>query len=300
MVDVEKWICRIMLLFLSFHSGTGRTQLALTPPGFIETACFNSMFWMKLDESFLQKKYLRIEIINHSVVTVLPDKEVETRCGYALSEDVWGNRIFRASFLGCHVTNERDEKFTLTVNIKVSSFENMRAPMTYQRVLSCPYFPWAPREIVCEENYMEVSVKTDVPVISDVETEDWMPALPETEKVAYQVWQLIFYSPSGRKTTVVSDASKLGYSFNNTLTRVFLRSPYSTNESEHSVANGVTMSTVSSTSMYKQRWLLLLIDTTVSCPVGKYFSSILKCIVYSYDPGKAHPFLKNHCYQSWL
>ncbi|XP_008116408.1 uncharacterized protein LOC103280166 isoform X2 [Anolis carolinensis] len=266
MVDVEKWLCRIMLLFLSFHSGTGGTQLTLTPPGFIETACFNSMFWMKLDESFLQKKYLRIEIINHAVVTVLPDKEVETRCGYVLSEDVWGNRIFRASFLGCHVTNERDERFTLTLNIKVSSFEDMRAPMTYQRVLSCPYFPWAPREIVCEENYMEVSVKTDVPVISDVETEDWMPALPETEKVAYQVWQLIFYSPSGRKTTVVSDASKLGYSFNNTLTRVFLRSPYSTNESEHSVANGVTMSTVSSTSMYKQRWLLLLIDTTVSCP----------------------------------
>ncbi|XP_042301351.1 uncharacterized protein LOC121919136 isoform X2 [Sceloporus undulatus] len=267
MLGAKQWLCRIILLFISFYSGTGRIQQVLAPPGFIETACFSSMFWMKLDESFLQKKHLRIEIMDHSGVTVLPDKEVEARCGYVLSEDVWGNRIFRASFLGCHVTNERDEKFSLTVNIKVSSFEDMRASTTYQRIMSCHYFPWAPREIVCEENYMEVSVKSDVPVISDDETHKWMSALPETERVAYQIWQLIFYSPSGRKTTLVSDASKLGYSFNNTLTRVFLRSPYYTNESEHSVVDGVTMSTVSSTSMYKQRWLLLMIDTTVSCPV---------------------------------
>ncbi|KAH0621953.1 hypothetical protein JD844_023732 [Phrynosoma platyrhinos] len=195
---------------------------------------------MKLDESFLQKKYLRIEIMDHSGVAVLPDQEVEARCGYVLSEDVWGNRIFRASFLGCHVTNERDEKFSLTVTIKVSLFEDMSAPTTYQRIMSCPYFPWAPREIVCEENYMEVSVKSDVPVISDDETHKWMSALPETERVAYQIWQLIFYSPSGRKSTLASDASKLGYSFNNTLTRVFLRSPYYTNESEHSVVNGTS------------------------------------------------------------
>lgn len=38
--------------------------------------------------------------------TVLLDEMLAARCGYVLSEDVWGNPIFRASVLGCHVTNE--------------------------------------------------------------------------------------------------------------------------------------------------------------------------------------------------
>uniref|UniRef100_A0A6J0SXW4 Uncharacterized protein isoform X1 n=1 Tax=Pogona vitticeps TaxID=103695 RepID=A0A6J0SXW4_9SAUR len=264
---IKKQLCRILLVFSLLQSGTGRTRQALASPGFIQTACFSNMFWMKLDESFLKNKFCRIEIINPSGIPVLVDKELGPRCGYVLSKDVWGNTVLRASLLGCHVTNERDEIFSLTINVKVSTFEDMRAPEVYSYPMRCAYYPWAPREIVCEENYMEVSVKTDIPVISDDETAPWMSALPETQKVAYQVWQLVFHSPSGRKTTVVSDAGKLGYSFNNTLSRVFLRSPYGTNESEYSLVNGVTMSTVSSTSMYKQRWLLLLIDTTVSCPV---------------------------------
>ncbi|XP_061478635.1 uncharacterized protein LOC133382945 [Rhineura floridana] len=264
---VEKLLCRMLFLFFMIQSGIGRTQQTFMPPGFIESTCFSSIFWVKLDKFFLQDKFFIVEIIDPSGVLILLEKKLEARCGYVLSNDVWGNTIFRASFLGCHVINEMDEKFFLSINIKVSLFQDMRAATTYQHPMRCSYIPWAPREILCEDNYMEVSVKSDVPVISDDETAEWMSALPEAQKVVYQIWQLMFYSPSGRKTTVVSAADKLGYSFNNTLARVFLRSPYSTNETERSVVNGVTMSTVSSTSMYKQRWLLLLIDTTVSCPI---------------------------------
>ncbi|XP_077167489.1 uncharacterized protein LOC143824281 [Paroedura picta] len=258
---------RILLLLLLLHSSIGRPQLAKARPDFIENTCHSTLFRMKLDKSFLQGKFFRVDIIDPSGATVPLDEELAARCGYVLSEDTWGNPVFRASVLGCHVTNEVDQRFSLNVNIRVSSFQDMRTATTYRNSMSCSYSPWAPREIVCEENYMEVSVKTNVPVISDDETEEWMSALPEAQKVVYHIWRLVFYSPSGRKTTVVSDAGKLGYGFNNTLARVFLRSPYSTNETDFSVVSGVTMSTVSSTSMYKQRWLLLLIDTTVSCPV---------------------------------
>lgn len=37
---------------------------------------------------------------------VLLDEELASRCGYVLSEDVWGNPVFRASVLGCHVASE--------------------------------------------------------------------------------------------------------------------------------------------------------------------------------------------------
>lgn len=37
---------------------------------------------------------------------ILLDEKLASRCGYVLSEDVWGNPVFRASVLGCHVANE--------------------------------------------------------------------------------------------------------------------------------------------------------------------------------------------------
>ncbi|KFO88004.1 Zona pellucida sperm-binding protein 2, partial [Buceros rhinoceros silvestris] len=234
---------------------------------FVESSCRSRIFWMKLNKLLLQGKFFQLEINDPYAGPVLLDEKLASRCGYVLSEDVWGNPVFRASVLGCHVVNEADELFSLTVNIKVSSFSNMRAAVTYTYPMYCSYSSWASREIVCEENYMEVSVKTDVPAVSNDYTLAWMSALPETQNVAYQLWQLMFVSPSGRKRITVSDAAKLGYSFNNTLYRVYLRAPYHSNESDISMVNGVNMNMVTSTSMYRQRWLLLLIDTTVSCPI---------------------------------
>lgn len=62
-------------------------------------------------------------------------------------------------------------------------------------------------------------------------------SLLQTQNVAYQLWQLMFVSPSGRKRITVSDAGKLGYSFNNTLSRVYLRAPYHSNESDVSLVS---------------------------------------------------------------
>lgn len=53
-------------------------------------------------------------------------------------------------------SSQADELFSLTVNIKVSSFSSMRAAVTYTYPMYCSYASWASREIVCEENYMEV------------------------------------------------------------------------------------------------------------------------------------------------
>ncbi|XP_053793993.1 zona pellucida sperm-binding protein 2-like isoform X2 [Vidua chalybeata] len=206
---------RIWLFFLLFWLGQGR-QMA--PPGFVESSCRSRIFWMKLNKLLLQGKFFQLEIYDPYSGPVLLDEKLASRCGYVLTEDVWGNPVFRASVLGCHVANE-------------------------------------------------VSVKTDVPAVSNDYTVAWMSALPETQNVAYQQWQLMFVSPSGRKRITVSDAVKLGYSFNNSLSRVYLRAPYHSNESDVSVVSGVNMNMITSTSMYRQRWLLLLIDTTVSCPV---------------------------------
>lgn len=58
--------------------------------------------------------------------------------------------------LNSSFSSQADELFSLTVNIKVSSFSSMRAAVTYTYPMYCSYASWASREIVCEENYMEV------------------------------------------------------------------------------------------------------------------------------------------------
>ncbi|NXH09416.1 ZP2 protein, partial [Bucco capensis] len=241
------------------------------PPGFVQSSCHSRIFWMKLNKLLLQGKFFQLEINDPYAGPILLDEKVASRCGYVLSEDVWGNPIFRASVLGCHVANEN-----LFGNILVISTEckllnpnrHWRRNLKALSLLSVPVtmlkiFFFSKESPLCSQ----VSVKTDVPAVSNDYAVAWMSALPETQNVAYQLWQLMFVSPSGRKRITVSDAAKLGYSFNNTQYRVYLRAPYHSNESDISMVSGVNMNVVTSTSMYRQRWLLLLIDTTVSCPV---------------------------------
>ncbi|MGH0176885.1 UNVERIFIED_CONTAM: hypothetical protein FKN15_073806 [Acipenser sinensis] len=61
----------------------------------------------------------------------------------------------------------------------------------YPFSLSCSTdSPWNPREIVCEENYMEVSVRKNVPVIAQegLEKEDWEAALSIVSELSTGIW----------------------------------------------------------------------------------------------------------------
>ncbi|XP_072502340.1 uncharacterized protein [Notamacropus eugenii] len=262
------------LLLLPWPGLEGSPQQPLVlPPGSVESHCLPRMFWLKLNQAFLKGKDFSLELVDPNGWPAVPlEAELASRCGYVLSSDVWGNPVFRASLLSCHVMNWGDEWFSLGVHIKVSRFSDPL--VTYVHTMHCTYSLWAPREILCEENYMEVSVKVDVPKVSEAKVPEqrisrqWMDTLPEAQEAAYKTWQMVFYPPTGRKIMAVSSVSKLGYGFNHTGSRVFLRSPYSTNESETTLVEGVPVTTVRSTALYKRRWLLLLIDTTVSCPVG--------------------------------
>ncbi|CAB1315801.1 unnamed protein product [Coregonus sp. 'balchen'] len=156
-------------------------------------------------------------------------------CGYTMVLDSWGDLVLRASYLACHVDNEKDTAFRLLVwfvNRDVDGEET-----SYPLQLTCPLRqPWKPREIVCEENYMEVSAMKEVPPANNKGLE-WMTPPPVWSGEGLREWRVVFRVPGDQqgsdgspymkeKTLPVEMAHLLGYHINTTETRVLLRCAY--------------------------------------------------------------------------
>ncbi|MGH0130956.1 UNVERIFIED_CONTAM: hypothetical protein FKN15_067341 [Acipenser sinensis] len=124
------------------------------PPGTIVTECRDRYFWMSIKRSFIQDRY-RFDIIDNKGVHPL-DGRYAASCGFTSVFSIPGDLIFRASFLACHVLNQKDTQFHLQflfVNI-----DRFGRETSYPFSMTCNLgSDWKPREIVCEENYMEVA-----------------------------------------------------------------------------------------------------------------------------------------------
>nr|AQU42893.1 zona pellucida AX [Acipenser ruthenus] len=127
---------------------------------------------------------------------------------------------------------------------------------------------WYPREIVCEENYMEISVRRNVPEIAQegIGTEDWPAAVPAAQEAFMSVWQVVFHKTGQpAKPMDPSLAHSRGYRINSTSTRILFRSPFNMPESEMLTVNGIQVEAIRATVFYKQRWMVLLVDTSAAC-----------------------------------
>ncbi|XP_018428485.1 PREDICTED: uncharacterized protein LOC108801009, partial [Nanorana parkeri] len=214
---------------------------------------------------------LAVSIIDQDGKAVTITDSLATKCGYKISQDSWGNITFRVSLYSCYVQIQNETYFTVPVMIEISSRPDMVGAISYLKNMSCPYY-WSPREILCETNYMEVSVRRKIPVIAEGmfknEPEDWASAFGPAVDGLMSIWQVVFHKSSTQKTTMLIDAAlKMGYGINTTESRTLLRSPYNATEAITQKVDGVTYSTIRATLFYKQRWFIYLIDNAASCPV---------------------------------
>ncbi|MGH0186353.1 UNVERIFIED_CONTAM: hypothetical protein FKN15_021152 [Acipenser sinensis] len=80
------------------------------------------------------------------------------------------------------------------------------------------------------------------------------------------VWQVVFHQTGMTPKTMTSaDARTAGYLVNSTSSRVIFRSPYGMPMSEVLLVSGIPVEVVRATVFYKQRWMLLLVDTSAAC-----------------------------------
>ncbi|PKU41329.1 zona pellucida sperm-binding protein 2-like [Limosa lapponica baueri] len=238
--------------------------------GPMSSECLGNLLRITLSAEYFEDKYLSFSVVDQSGIAWELDEVMASQCGYTVTYSNWSSIEFRASALSCHSHLEKDV-FTVTIQIKASHTPDMKNAATHLKSASCHYGPWSPRELVCERNYMEVSVRKEIPqtlkeFIQD-EPEDWTLAFPEAKAREASIWQIVFHQPEEKKAFLVSDAWSAGYGLNTTDTRVLLRIPYTAEQIQLVEDQGITFSAVRSSTFYKQRWMILMVDTAVACPV---------------------------------
>ncbi|NXD09885.1 ZP2 protein, partial [Nothocercus nigrocapillus] len=238
--------------------------------GSMSSECLGNLLRITLSAEYFEDKYLTFSAVDRFGTAWEIDEAMASQCGYTVTYNYWGNAEFRASALSCHSQSEKDV-FTVTIQIKASHTPDMKNAATYLKTATCHYSPWSPRELVCEKNYMEVSVRKEVPqIVPDFiqdGAEDWALAFPEAKAGGSSIWQIVFHQPEKKKALLVSDAWHAGYGLNTTDARILLRIPHSAAQIQLVKAQGISFSAVRSSIFYKQRWMILMVDTAVACPV---------------------------------
>ncbi|XP_039604039.1 uncharacterized protein LOC120525639 [Polypterus senegalus] len=250
----------LMLLLAAALSGVSTQSL----PAGIWTGCQGSLMVLSISQTYLQGQYFQINLLTQNGVPIPMTLSKAVRCGYSEAIDDWGNILAMGSILGCFVTNIDDRTFSQAVQVLRSPNANMSPVTSFSTNVTCTY-SWTEREVMCEGSYMEVSVRTNVAPIVQNPNQDWS-GVNAQDFPSVSIWQVVFGYPTKNALTV-SGVNALGYGVGTTPSRIWLRSPYNTSQTQIQMVNSVPLSVLDSVTFYKQRWMILLIDTSVACPI---------------------------------
>ncbi|XP_053716014.1 uncharacterized protein LOC128755927 [Synchiropus splendidus] len=215
-------------------------------------------------------------------------EQYAAQCGYTINTELSLHRVeLRASYFSCHTRNKDDEVFTFYFNVIVMH-EGIEMTHTFNRTCS-PALPWASREVVCEENYMEVSVRSDVVC----PTRSLMGDL-DSVKMAYASatsdWQVMFQREL--KPMNLTQAHDRQYAFDLTDGRLVFRTPYGQPDSISTTVNGVPVEVVHATLLSRQSWVVLMVDLVAACSMYEGSYDDTGYIVWE-APEVPHPLLND-------
>ncbi|NWX34425.1 ZP2 protein, partial [Notiomystis cincta] len=280
--------------------------------GPMSSECLGNLLRITLSAEYFGDKYLSLSVLDQSGTAWALGEALAAQCGYTVTYSTWGSVELRASALSCHSHLQKDV-FTVTLQIKASHTPDMKNATTHLKSASCHYGLWSPRELICESNYMEVSVRREVPqTIKDFvqdEPEEWTHVFPEAKAEEASIWQIVFHQPEDKRALLVSNAWSAGYGLNSTGSRVVLRVPYTaahvqlaevgvlilalqaarlcrSNQMCSLQDQGITFSVLRSSTFYKCQWLILMVDTALACPVDgvDYTNKTITWTVPKYIP----------------
>ncbi|KAF0029252.1 hypothetical protein F2P81_018357 [Scophthalmus maximus] len=210
------------------HFSVSLLLLLLLPPlrvtgpeatGSFQTKCLERHFWLSVKSVSLSSR-IRFDFEDQYGHHVLSDREAAL-CGYTVLINEVGDLVFRASFLACHVHTQTGADYRLRawfVNLRADG--RVLALFPFQLYCSLPG-QWSTREIVCEENYMEVSIH--LPVLT-VKSKNDKEGAPQAEMAV--VFHRADQRPEEAAVLSLVDAAALSYHISVRGSHLTLRCPY--------------------------------------------------------------------------
>ncbi|XP_071316154.1 uncharacterized protein [Trachinotus anak] len=259
--------CLGLALLLSVWSTTNCDNI---PDGVLHMECRDRFLMIAVDLSFTGNEP-HFEAVDGTGVYPITE-QYAAECGYTVSVlPLRGQVELRASYFSCHTDNKDDKVFTFNFNL-ITNHEEKEVTFALNKTCS-PSLPWFPREVTCEENYMEVSVRSEVTCPSETKTEDWNAALKPAHSSATSDWQVMFQRAEEQLPPMtLSEARKQGYVFDMTDRRLVFRTPYGQPDSLSTEVNGVLVEVVHATLFSRQSWVVLMVDLVAACSMheGSY------------------------------
>ncbi|XP_064195781.1 zona pellucida protein AX 1 [Anguilla rostrata] len=238
-------------------------------PHGLEVECLGNLVGLSLDGSLLWEHQLEIDAADGSTFVPITER-VASQCGFRRRSDPWGNTMLFASIQNCFVEGADDDQiFDLTIRLRLSGSPKSDAVM-HTVSKTCPYSAWASREIICNHNYMEVSVRRRIPNVEEFEKE-----LPEYEgfddgdenRSPLKLWKVQFHTGEAKAMTT-EEAHDKGYGLSISSTRALLRSPFNTPESTTVDVSGVPMQLIKASTYLKRKWMMKQLYSAAACPTG--------------------------------
>ncbi|KAG1959281.1 zona pellucida sperm-binding protein [Pimephales promelas] len=185
------------------------------------------------------------------------------QCGYTYSVDPQlGRVVLRASYFSCHTDNKNDEVFTFMFGVIIT--DERGGEFFFNVSKTCSVAPFPPREITCEENYMEVSVTTDLcPTSGSIKCF----SVPRS---SVEPWQVMLQQ-DGRQSELMSpdNAAALGYYFMITPGRLVFRTTFGQPYASVKMDRGVAVEVIQATVFFKQNWMVVMVELVASCSLDK-------------------------------
>ncbi|XP_041951703.1 uncharacterized protein LOC121711898 [Alosa sapidissima] len=213
----------------------------------------------------------KVYVLNGSDVIGPITPFLAAKCGFSMVSDPWGNTRLYVSLQHCYTQSKSDGTFEINLQLRPHGEDSHRVHTVSK---SCSYPKWTSREILCSQNYMEVSVEHNLPtseqlawMVSGVKDATPVKSVSAGTRSPFRLLKVIVYAPAQKEVTPV-ELHTLGYGLYTSPTRLLIRGLHNTSVTYSQDVAGVPMAVMRSSVVYEHRWMLFLVNASAACPTG--------------------------------